>query len=81
MGGNTLFTSDSRLKTDVVRVASRSGFGIYEFTYRNDPMHHRYRGVMAQEILQYRPDAVVLMDNGYYAVDYSKLDVVFEDIR
>jgi hypothetical protein len=29
--------------------------------------------VMAQEVLETNPDAVELMDNGYYAVNYGEL--------
>ncbi len=67
-------------KTGIVQVASRKDFNIYEFSYRNDPAHHRYRGVMAQEVLNV-PGAVTTMPNGYYAVDYAVLGVPFVQVR
>jgi hypothetical protein len=32
-------------------------------------------GVMAQDLLKLRPDAVVATDSGYLKVDYEKIDV------
>ena len=56
------------------------GRSIYEFSYRNDPAQHRYRGVMAQEVLDV-PGAVVTMPNGYYAVNYTALGIPFVKVR
>ena len=35
----------------------------------------RYSGVMAQEIINIIPEAVVTMPNGYLGVNYAKIDV------
>jgi len=72
--------SDRRLKTNIRRVgASPSGLPIYVFRYRwGGPL---YQGVMAQDLLRLRPDAVKLARDGYLRVDYSRIDVamrVFE---
>ena len=58
--------SDRRLKTDIKRVgATDDGTPIYTYKYVwGGPIH---MGVMAQDV----PDAAVLMDNGYYAVNYE----------
>lgn len=78
--------SDRRLKQDIVKVGSHPGFdghpgfGIYEFTYRSDPQHHRYRGVMAQEVLDI-PGAAIMGSDGYYRVNYSKVGVPFERLN
>ncbi|MEJ0010876.1 MAG: prepilin-type N-terminal cleavage/methylation domain-containing protein [Alphaproteobacteria bacterium] len=72
--------SDIRLKTGIECVGRTNGFNIYEFSYRNDPAGHRYRGVMAQEVMGV-PGAVVTMPNGYYAVNYSVLGVPFTQVR
>ena len=71
-------TSDMRLKENIELVdKSKSGINIYEFDYKNkSDGKGRYRGVMAQEV----PNARILKDNGFYAVDYNKLDVNFERI-
>ena len=70
--------SDVKLKKNIVKVGnSKSGLNIYEFDYINKKYGKgRYRGVMAQEV----PNASFLSDNGYYMVDYSKIDVKFERI-
>ena len=68
--------SDSRLKTDIEAVGkSPSGINIYQFRYvGGGPL---YRGVLAQELLDTHPDAVVTMPNGYYGVRYDLIDVDF----
>ena len=73
--------SDIRLKENIVLIgSSNSGINIYEYNYINEP-GTRYVGVMAQELLGTQfEEAVVIAENGYYAVDYSKIDVKFEKI-
>lgn len=69
-----LQTSDRRLKTDITNTGHRTnGFAIYEFSYRDRP--GRYLGVMAQDVVRTRPDAVVERDDGYLMVDYAKLGI------
>jgi hypothetical protein len=64
--------SDSRLKENVTRIGTtRHGLPFYTFSYRGGP--EVYAGVMAQDVLKVMPDAVLLADSGYYAVDYGKL--------
>jgi hypothetical protein len=64
--------SDIRLKRDIKRVGSTlSGIPTYTFKYLWDNITHY--GVMAQEVLKSIPEAVIVMDNGYYAVDYGKI--------
>ncbi len=64
--------SDRRLKRNVRRVGSTSeGFGLYSFQYIwGGP---DLIGVMAQEIVNKRPDAVVVGEGGYLYVDYERL--------
>lgn len=58
--------SDERLKENVVRIGtSEYGYGIYEFNYKGDTK--RRRGVVAQEVEQYRPDFVT-SEGGFYKV-------------
>lgn len=68
--------SDRRLK-DEIRLIGRSpsGINIYSFKYYGIP--GRYMGVMAQEV----PWATHMTDTGYYAVDYSKVDVEFRRLH
>ena len=70
------FFSDARLKTNIQLVGkSPLGTNIYSFKYKQ--LDGTYQGVMAQEVLW----ASELADNGYYIVDYSKLDVEFRRLN
>ena len=56
---------------------SKSGIPIYTFNYKGEK--EVWSGTMAQDLLAMgRGDAVRLMDNGYYAVDYNAIDVDME---
>ena len=69
-------TSDIRLKENINLVGqSPSGINIYTFKYKGND-NGIYKGVMAQEV----PYASNLDNNGFYKVDYSKLDVRFEKV-
>jgi formylglycine-generating enzyme required for sulfatase activity len=75
--GCTGTPSDSRLKTDIVRVGeTESGLPLYTFRYLGGTTI--YRGVMAQDVLTFMPEAVVLMPNGYWAVNYDMLGLAME---
>ena len=77
-GVQALAMSDVRLKENINKTGvSKSGIPIYTFSYKND--NQVWSGTMAQDLLEIgRDDAVLLMDNGYYAVDYSTIDVDME---
>jgi len=77
-GGVSAFMSDVRLKENINKTGvSKSGVPIYTFSYKNDDQV--WSGTMAQDLLEMgRDDAVLLMDSGYYAVDYSAIDVDME---
>ena len=71
--------SDVRVKEDIEQVdVSPQGYKVYEFNYKNDTTNTRYRGVMAQDVVNINPMAVHIRDDGYFAVDYDKLDVDME---
>lgn len=63
--------SDVRLKTDIEFLHDDGQYRWYMYRYNGDCMDQI--GVMAQEVLAVNPDAVVLMPNGFYAVDYGRL--------
>jgi len=68
--------SDSRLKDHIQLVGkSPTGINIYSFKYIH--MSGTYEGVMAQEV----PWARQMTDTGFYAVDYSKVDVEFRRLN
>jgi hypothetical protein len=74
-GFTRLFNSDIGLKENLEYIEkSPSGINVYEWNYKGDTQ--KYRGVIAQDLIaQGRHDAVSEQDNGYLAVDYTKLDV------
>ena len=76
--------SDDRVKRTYNRVGtSPSGVPIYTFKYIHDGEHGPwYKGTSAQDLLEMgRSDAVVQQEkDGFYYVDYSKLDVEFEKV-
>ena len=73
------WNSDITLKENIELVGkSESGVNIYEFDYINKKYGNgRYRGVMAQEV----PSASFVGPEGTLMVDYSKLDVQFEELN
>jgi hypothetical protein len=75
--------SDKRLKRDIVfRTYSKSGIPIYEFEYINkSDGEGRYIGTMAQDLIKLNKSEAVITDKeGYYLVDYNKVDVDFYEI-
>ena len=77
-GTNILDTlkSDIRLKENIEQVGiSPQGYKVYEFNYKGG--NARFRGAMAQDVLQKNPMAVGI-DQNYLTVDYSKIDVNME---
>ena len=68
--------SDIKLKENIKEVGvSPDGHKIYEFNYKG--FKDRWRGAMAQDVVKTNPMAVHIQD-GYLAVDYSKIDVNME---
>lgn len=64
--------SDIRVKENIVRVgAFPSGLGVYEYNYIGDDPAHRHTGVIAQELREHDPEAVIDID-GILHVDYSR---------
>jgi hypothetical protein len=66
--------SDVRLKTDIEQVGTTVyGLPLYHFRYKTGPA--RFEGVMAQDVLEVMPDAVVTGEDGYYRVNYARLGI------
>ncbi len=64
--------SDARLKENITRIGKTlTGLPLYSFSYRG--RSEVFAGVMAQDVLTVKPDAVLVSEDGYYAVDYGKL--------
>jgi hypothetical protein len=70
--GSAAITSDRRLKEFITPIM-RDARGLMWYTFNYIGSAAKQFGVMAQEVLDVVPDAVVTMDNGYMAVDYGKL--------
>ncbi len=68
--GSAFLFSDCRLKSNIERIGTHPlGIGIYEY----DIFGRREIGVMADEVLTVRPEAVLLHPSGYMMVDYGSL--------
>lgn len=64
--------SDIRLKENIVKVGERAdGIHLYEFSYLGQT--GRWRGLIAQDVLEHRPEAVAVGPGGYYVVNYRAL--------
>ena len=77
---STAMFSDIRLKEKIQKTGSSpSGIPIYEFNYIGDS--NRYRGAMAQDLLDINPGAVEMDSSGYYKVNYNDIDVDMHQIN
>ena len=64
--------SDIRLKENIIKIGKLSnGLPVYQYNYIND--NKPQVGVMAHEVEEVLPEAVLTMSNGYKAVDYGML--------
>ena len=72
--------SDVKLKENIIKVGnSPSGINVYEWNYIGKSQ--RYRGVLAQELLESHPEAVAMCPNGFLGVYYGKIDVKMEAVK
>lgn len=66
--------SDARLKTDIEQVGTTVyGLPLYHFRYRQGG--GRFEGVMAQDVLEVMPSAVMTGADGFHSVRYSDLGI------
>jgi len=83
INGGRCGKSDRRLKHNIVfKTYSKSGIPIYEFEYINKlDGEGRYVGTMAQDLIKLgKSEAVITDKEGFYLVDYNKVDVDFYKI-
>jgi hypothetical protein len=74
--GATAYASDINLKENIKRIGTHDlGIGIYSYNYKDgyDLPKNMQIGVMAQEVETVMPEAVIIMPNGFKAVNYSLL--------
>ena len=71
--------SDVRLKTNIQRIGTAAhNLPLYTFSYLDE--EGVYEGVMAQEVMNVVPAAVVVGEDGYYRVNYEMLGIEFRRI-
>ena len=75
--GSVLALSDIRLKENIEKLDTVEGINIYKFDYINGEKDQV--GVIAQEIQEEYPECVTTREDGYLAVDYSKLPQAVQD--
>ena len=71
--------SDIRVKENIDCVGEENGHTIYEFNYIGKP--ERYRGVMAQDVVTYKPEAIKFNKDGYMMVDYDMLGIKMTQVK
>lgn len=79
--GQAAMASDVRLKENITHTGhSESGIPTYTWNYKGTPANQRYSGTMAQDLIKLGHSHAVKVVDGYYAVDYSQIDVEFKQI-
>ncbi len=66
--------SDERLKEDISRVGRlHDGTPVFSYRYKADPLKRKQIGLMAQDVVNRRPDAILTLDDaqGTMLVDYQ----------
>lgn len=76
--GAAALKSDIRLKTEIKRVGKLpNGIPVYHWEWTKEAKEivkdQPSFGVLAQEVLDFMPDAVTIGTDGYYQVDYGKV--------
>ena len=76
--GGSPARSDRRLKTNICRVGTTVfGLPLYSFSYLGS--ERRFTGVMAQDVLAVRPEAVSRDETGFYRVNYDMLGITMQE--
>ena len=74
-----LFASDIRLKTNIEKIGELNpAVNLYRWEWNEvadkiGVSHYPTVGVLAQELIEYSPDLVMMHDDGYFRVNYSGL--------
>jgi hypothetical protein len=81
MAGQLAKTSDKRLKENIEKVGidESTGLNLYSFNYIGLP--EKYEGVIAQEVIKTRPEAVIVDDTGFYKVNYEMLGLKMKQLE
>lgn len=75
IGGTPISSSDIRLKKNLVRLGETpAGIPLYAFNYLwEDEDDNIHIGVLAQQIEEIIPEAVIINENGFRLVDYRRI--------
>ncbi len=72
--------SDHRLKTNIHYLGTNNGHRTYTWSWnelaKSLNVSGPTTGVIAQEVMEYMPEAVVMNSNGYYQVNYGALKLL-----
>ena len=79
--GAGITASDSDLKHNIEFLRLENGYPIYEFEYK-DQKHGkgRFEGVMAQDVENIKPEAVLIGSDGFKMVDYDQIGIQFKKV-
>lgn len=77
--GSIMAASDVRLKKDIQYLGKHEkGFGVYKWNWNDDAkamgINDRTVGVLAQELIEYMPEAVSVHPKGYLQVNYNLVE-------
>ncbi len=75
----TGFLSDRRTKTNIIKTGEKNGLNIYQFACKHDPAK-TYEGVMADEVKQIMPEAVMTGDDGFDRVNYGMIGIEMKEV-
>ena len=78
LGAAAIGASDRRLKTNITKVGvdEATGLNLYQFNYVPEVGDDgTYIGVMSDEVRELYPSAVIVMSNGFDAVNYEELGI------
>ncbi|WP_273721062.1 tail fiber domain-containing protein [Bartonella sp. ML71XJBT] len=78
--GGILGLSDVRAKENILPERKKNGYSLYSFNYKGNPQ--RYLGVLAQEVLRLKPEAVFMnAKTKLLHVDYDKIGLKMEMVK
>ncbi|CAK02198.1 tail fiber domain-containing protein [Bartonella tribocorum] len=78
--GGILGLCDVRAKENIIPMGKKKGYPLYTFNYKGNPQ--RYQGVLAQDVLRVKPEAVFInAKTKLLHVDYDKIGLRMEKMR
>lgn len=75
--GAKMIPSDARLKQNINYVRTENGHNIYTWEWKEGFDFGYTEGVLAQEVMRYMPEAIVIGNDGYMRVKYDLLGLEY----